>query len=61
MHQTSFERVSDLTRLGGEGDSQGIVQEIEIWTYEQIYTIQNPSWKMRNTKFPGILKYKQIR
>ena len=39
----------------------GSVQEIEIWPYYQVtYTNQNPYWRMRPSKFSGILKYKQI-
>ena len=26
--------------MGGQGDPQGIVQEIEIWPYEQIAYVQ---------------------
>ena len=28
------ERVWDWTRLGGQGDPLGIVQEVKIWPYE---------------------------
>ena len=37
MQQVSAKTVCDKTRLGGEGYPLGIVQEIEIWPYKQIY------------------------
>ena len=33
MHEISAKKVQDKTRLRGEGDLLGIVQEIEIWPY----------------------------
>ena len=35
MQQSSTESVQNNTRLGGQGDPLGIVQEIWIWPYEQ--------------------------
>ena len=32
----STKRVSDYTRLGGESDTQGIVQESDIHPYKQM-------------------------
>ena len=40
MQQISIERVYDETRLGGKGNSLGIVQEIQIWPYEQMVYAQ---------------------
>ena len=40
MLQISTERVYDKARLGGQGDSLGIMQEIEVWTYEQMIYAQ---------------------
>ena len=40
---------------GWEGDLLGIVQEIEVWQYEQICTNQKLSWRMKCRKFSGIL------
>ena len=34
MYQTCAKRVQNEVRMDGEGDQLGIVQEIEIWTYE---------------------------
>ena len=36
MQQISTYDIQDLTRLGGEVDQLGIVQEIEIWRYYQM-------------------------
>ena len=33
MQQIGPQRVQDLTGLGGESNSLGIVQEIEVWPY----------------------------
>ena len=35
MQQISAKRVKNLTRLGGENNLQGIVQEIRISSHEQ--------------------------
>ena len=40
VQQISAERVKELTRLGGHGDSLWDLQEIEIWPYEQIVYVQ---------------------
>ena len=42
MQQISTEGVLDLTRLCWQSDQLGIVQEIEIWPYEQMaYALRN--------------------
>ena len=46
MQPISTERVQDKTRLGGQGDPLGNVQEIEIWPYEQMVYAQ-PSARPR--------------
>ena len=40
MQQTCTERVLDKTWLGRQGDLLGIVQEFEIWLYEQMIYAQ---------------------
>ena len=40
MQQICLETVQDKTRLGGESDLLGIVQEIEIWPHEQMVYAQ---------------------
>ena len=40
MQQIST-RLEDYTRLGGQVDPLGIVQEIEIWPYEQMVYVQS--------------------
>ena len=57
MQQTSTKCVQDYTRLGGKGDPSGIVQEIEIWTYEHMVYAQP---RMGFTEFSGILRYKRM-
>ena len=47
MLQISTERVQDLTRLGGQVDPLGNVQETKIWPYEQMVYAQ-PSTCPRN-------------
>ena len=50
------------TRLGGQGDPLGILQEIWIRPYEQIVYMQSRilSWRMRRTNYSGIWRYKRI-
>ena len=36
MQLITAKRIWDLIQLGGEGDPQGFLQEIEIWPYEKI-------------------------
>ena len=43
MQQVSSERVSNKTWLGGEGDPLGIVQDILVWTCEQMVYAQAES------------------
>ena len=61
MQQISTERVKDLTWLGGQGYSVGIVQETEVWPYEQIVDAQPRicprEWDTNSSK---ILRYKRI-
>ena len=40
MQQISPGGVQDKTRLGGQSDPRGIVQEMEIWPYEQMVYAQ---------------------
>ena len=41
MQQITAKSVKELRQLGGEGDAQGIVQEIEIWTHQQVVYAQH--------------------
>ena len=61
MQPTSRKRVEDETWLGWEGDPLGIVQETEIWSYEQMVYVQSRispgEW---GSNFSGNLIYEQI-
>ena len=41
MQQIIAKRVQDNTRLGGEGNPLGILQEIEIWSNKQMVYVQS--------------------
>ena len=40
MQQISAEGILDLARLGGQDNALGDVQEIEIWTHQQMVYAQ---------------------
>ena len=40
MYQISTERLLEYIRLGRQGEPLGIVQEIEVWPYEQMLYAQ---------------------
>ena len=41
MQQISTERIQDLAWSGKQGDPLGIVQEVEVWPYEQMVYAQH--------------------
>ena len=47
MQQTCTERVYGLALLSGQGDPQGIVEEIKVWLYEQMVYAQ-PEYVLKN-------------
>ena len=53
MQQTSAQRIEEETRLNGEGDPLGIIQEIKIWPYYQmVYTqtrIRSREWDAQSS------------
>ena len=62
MQQISTEREEDFARLDRQGDPLRIVQEIEVWPYEQMIYAQPRIlfWRMTRTNSSGILRYKRI-
>ena len=43
MHKAWHSRVQNKAQLGGEGDQQGIVPAIKIWSYHQMIYAQTDS------------------
>ena len=52
MQQTRTKGVQDKAWLSGKGPSLGIVQEIEIWSYDQmVYEKKNKKNRIRLRKW----------
>ena len=61
MQQSNTKGVQDQAWQGGNGDSLGIMQEIEFWPYHQMIYAQTRTHPQEwDIKFSGILRFKYI-